>query len=92
MTEIIKIYDKTSKEFQRLQTACDKLNTVSSDRHYEVKDVYFDYGQNWKWTTIIAYYKPVTVVSRSYQALSPRQHRELLLGNMDTVINELLTK
>lgn len=49
---------------------------------YEVKDCYLDYGQNWIWTTIIAHESD----DRRYQALSPRQWKDICLA---TTISEL---
>lgn len=44
--------------------------------YYKVRDVYFDYGQNWMWTTIIAERPDRT----EWQALNPAEWKKLMLA------------
>ena len=72
--EIIRTYEKGSKEYERLQTASEILTKLSpKGRKYYVGDTYFDYGQNWKWTTILCDSEHGTA-----QALCPRDYKKLL--------------
>ena len=59
-------FDQDSEEFKRLQKVAVALTKQSPNKHfYTVEDVYLDYGQDWKWTTIVD-------TSIGAQILSPR--------------------
>lgn len=77
--EIIRQYGKHEREYLKLRTASEEL-TVRSGKGtvYTVGDCYFDLGQNWKWTTILARRSDGT----TYQALCPRDY-ELILKSSD---------
>ena len=78
--EIIRTYAPDTDEYARLKTASVVLTAVSP-KHitYTVEDTYFDFGQDWMWTTIID--------SRDVQILSPRDWEEVVLA---TTADELL--
>ena len=72
---MIKIYDETTPEYKRLETASRILTMASPiGTTYRVDVTYFDLGQDWKWTTLIA----TSPKHGHYQALSPRAHEEIL--------------
>ena len=75
--DIIRTYAPDTAEFARLTVAARVLTAVSP-KHitYTVEDTYFDYGQGWMWTTIIANDKSSTF--GSYQALCPRDYEDIL--------------
>lgn len=75
--EIIRTYEPDTDAYARLTTAARVLTAVSP-KHitYKVEDTYFDYGQNWMWTTIIAY--DSNACFGSYQALCPRDYEDIL--------------
>lgn len=74
--EIIRTYAPDTDEYKRLTTAATILTAVSPKGiTYTVEDTYFDYGQRWMWTTIIAK-RPDSV---EYQALCPRDYENILL-------------
>ena len=75
--DTIKTYTPDTEEYARLTTAARVLTAVSP-KHitYTVEDTYFDYGQRWMWTTLIAYDKNSSF--GSYQALCPRDHEKIL--------------
>jgi len=61
-----------SNDYYRLEMFCKMLNRDSPNGHiYVIKDVYFDIGQNWMWTTIID-------TTADCQILSPRDWVEIL--------------
>ena len=61
-----------SNDYYRLEMFCKMLNRDSPNGHiYVIKDVYFDIGQNWMWTTIID-------KTANCQILSPRDWLEIL--------------
>ena len=71
--DYIKTFEKDSREYRRLEALAQVLNnyTVSRYGHTEpikVETVYFDFGQNWFWTTITC----------GYQVLCPREQEILI--------------
>ena len=73
-------------EYKRLSAVAELLEATSKNGYrYGVYDVYFDYGQGWLWTTIVAYNptEPKDSVLGSWQAINPRQWNEIL--SADTV-------
>lgn len=77
---MIQTYGRDDKEYTALTAAADLL-TVGSPHGttYTVGDVYFDLGQGWMWTTIIA----TRTDGSSWQALDPREHS--LITDIGTV-------
>lgn len=45
-----------------------------------IETTYLDYGQNWKWETIIV---DATPTNSSYQLLNPREFKEMNEGTFD---------
>ena len=66
--------DYGTKEYKNLVAVASLLNAIS-DNGYYVGETYFDYGQDWVWTTIMYHSKWGDV-----QALYPRQWEEILLA------------
>ena len=54
--------------------ACWLEHFSTKETRYEVGDCYFDLGQNWMWSTIIA----TRSDGDSYQALCPRDHEKII--------------
>lgn len=75
MDKFIRIFTPDTPEYKRLERAA-KILTAASPRKftYKVEDTYFDFGQNWLWTTIICY-RPS---GESYQALYPADQEAIL--------------
>ena len=46
---------------------------------YRVGETYFDYGQNWKWTTILCHCTG-NGFTDTYQALSPAAQEEIIMA------------
>lgn len=63
-------YAKGSKEYKALEAAAALLTATANRTVYKVDETYFDYGQGWKWTTVIAYRDD----GGTWQALNPREH------------------
>ena len=76
--DFIKTFDYGTPEYERLRKSAVML-TENSDHgtFYRVENTYFDYGQDWLWTTLIAH----TADGHSYQALSPREQENLLTAD-----------
>lgn len=78
MAELIRTYTPDTDEYKRLTVAARVLTDVSvKGITYTVEDTYFDYGQRWMWTTIIA--NDPSSSFGSYQALCPRDYERILL-------------
>lgn len=88
--ETIRIYSPESTEHRRLTLAAYELTRRSpTGTRYDVGDTYFDLGQGWQWTTIIAH-RPD---GQHYQALCPRDHAMIItdpdiLRSVDTIVSD----
>ena len=84
----IKVYDEGSKEYELLEKAALILTFKSPKRYkYFVGETFFDYGQNWKWTTVLCYTGEHGVLD-TYQALNPREQEEICLsdGSLESIV------
>ena len=87
-----RVITRGTKEYKNLNAVAKMLEALSpNDVEYEVEEVYFDLGQNWIWTTIIAYDFKQSF-GGSYQAINPRQWGSILTAEserdlMDAVYN-----
>ena len=82
----IKQFSKYSDEYEKLDRVSTFLTAMSPNKHYYyVGNTYFDFGQDWKWTTILA----KTPRGDSYQALNPRQQEDILLARSDEELEEI---
>jgi hypothetical protein len=93
MSEAIKLYDVDTQESLKLQTVSNLLNLFDkTDNFYYIDDIYFDHGQDWKWTTIVV--AKNGNFSDSYQLLCPRDHEliinSLTLNNLVDITKTLL--
>ena len=86
----LRVFKPESEEYTRLQNFADELNNDARfQANYTVEDLYFDYGQNWMWTTIIAHKQNER--GGGWQALTPRnQERVVQWIELDDVKQELL--
>lgn len=78
---MIKVYDERSEEMKTLKLACYELEQISARNgygtRYTVETTYFDYGQNWKYSAIIANKDN----GNSWQALCPRDYERVLTAD-----------
>lgn len=89
----IKVFLPCSREHANLRKASAILTALNERNiEYKVEETYFDFGQDWKWTTIIAHDPKCTF--GSYQALCPRDHEKIVLAetpaDMLRVIGEII--
>ena len=70
--------ERGTRDYKQLEAVAKMLEAVSPyGATYEVRDVYFDFGQDWWWTTICR------EGWSECQVLSPRQWENILLaGNI----------
>ena len=68
-------FEKGTQEYKRLVAVAKTLEALSPNgATYEVEDVYFDFGQEWMWTTICRKnYKPC-------QVLNPREWEDIIFA------------
>lgn len=73
----IEVYSKGSDMDKKLNRVASFLTAMSPKGYrYYVDDIYFDYGQNWMYTTVIA-----DDGDGGYQALNPRQQGKVFFAN-----------
>lgn len=68
--------DIRSDEYFQLKVAKQVLEELTENMIFRIKDIYFDYGQNWMWTTIVAYDKLKN--DSCFQVLCPRDWKEII--------------
>ena len=88
MSDYIKTFDKGSKEHNALQAFADRVNAKGSPVQLQVEDCYFDFGQNWMWTTLIAHdtTKDPSNILSSWQALSPKDQEYVIEQNEEQLV------
>ena len=75
----IKKFGYGTDEWNALAKLAKVLTEKSPKRcFYYVDDTYFDYGQDWMWTTIIC--NDPSSVFGGYQALNPREQEDAVMG------------
>lgn len=90
MSSTIKRYDLNSPEFKNLMRAAHLFTGKSPNGyHYTVGDCYFDFGQNWVWTTVLSDGGDYG----GYQALTPREQEMIVLASsiaeIESVVDEV---
>lgn len=65
----ITTYHRTTEENRKLQFVASYI-ALQTGVQIEVENTYFDFGQDWAWTTLIAYRS----ATDHYQMLSPRDY------------------
>lgn len=82
-----------SKEEKNLIAVAKILEAISpNDYRYEVETTYFDYGQKWTWTTIIAHNDEN---GDHWQAINPNEWEHIITAELledYVVIAEHITK
>ena len=80
--EHIKIFKPGSAEYRKLKLAAE-IMTLDTGVPHHVAETYFDFGQNWKWTTVLRSNNEWGYV----QALCPRQQEMIVFAdNSDELI------
>jgi hypothetical protein len=82
----IRVFPRGSEEYFKLDKVASWLTYFSPNNiYYTVEQTYFDYGQDWKWTTIIAYKSE----SDSWQAINPKQQESILACTTDEELEKV---
>lgn len=90
---MIKTFKPNEKEYEALKAVANMLTLLCTNGYkFDVEDTYFDFGQNWMWTTIIAKKDN----DDSYQVLSPREHEliteNICLTRIEQALNEIINE
>ena len=73
--DTIRQFEPDTEEYGRLRIASQEMTKASTKGTiFSVGDCYFDFGQRWMWTTIIAH-RPD---GEHWQVLSPADHERIL--------------
>ena len=85
---VIRTFRGWETGFSLLMAVAEVLNRKSPTKsEYTVGDTYFDYGQGWRWTTILC----KTPRGDVYQALNPREQGDILKGaDPEAIADEIL--
>lgn len=82
MSAFIDTYMPYESEYKQLDVAAKMLTLFNGKGfRYYVGNTYFDYGQDWKWTTILKEDPNETGVLRVCQALNPRQQENIIMAD-----------
>lgn len=74
-----------SKEYMNLQLFARMLTSLSTQNTaYIVQDTYLDYGQGWRWTTVIAYKD-----DGQWQAITPKEWENITAAKSVVEIAQL---
>lgn len=79
MKEPLRVFGNDTIEYAKLICFCFRFNEATN-ANAKVKTIYFDYGQNWKFTTVVA----------DYQVLTPRLQEMVLYGSLKDVQEALI--
>ena len=74
-----RVIESGTREYKNLRAVAKMLEALSPNGvEYEVGETYFDFGQDWIWTTILAYEKDS--VFGGYQAINPRDWESVIMA------------
>lgn len=80
----LRVFEKGTKGYERLEAASKMVNAFTNE-NTTVRTIYFDYGQDWKFTTVVA----------DYQVLTPAMQELIINGDLkqfQEVVNEVIEK
>lgn len=85
------VLEPSTDEYRKLIMACAIFNQENlNGASFAVHKIYFDYGANWWWTTVLC----TKNNGDSYQFLTPAQWEKILMANtldeLFNIIDELL--
>ena len=84
----IRIFNKSDEEYKKLQVAANLLSLFDNVDYY-VGETYFDYGQNWKWTTIL---KKNLGWGGNTQVLSPKDQENIIFADSLKALGDAVDK
>lgn len=92
-----RVIEVGTKEYKNMMAVAKMLEAVSSNEiRYEVENCYFDYGQDWMQTTIIAHNDKESGILSSYQAITPKEWGHIVFAqtadDLAECVNEITGK
>lgn len=86
----IAIWSKDTIEYKKLNLFKCFMDIIITENklpiNISIENTYFDFGQSWKWTTIIVYKLNCSSCLNSYQLLNPVDHEKIVFGDEDDII------
>ena len=86
----IAIWLKNTIEYKKLNLFKDFLDIIITQNNLpitvSIENTYFDFGQNWMWTTIIVTELNNNSCLNSYQLLYPARHERIVFGDEDDIL------
>lgn len=86
---IIERHAEGTQFYKNLKLASAMMEYEDPESEYVVEDTYFDYGQDWMWTTIIKR-TPDNQWCSGVQILCPRDEDRILLADSPMEIAEIV--
>lgn len=81
MDSHIAVFPEGSHQYKRLEQMVTILKNLYPKRKFSIEVTWFDAGQDWLWTTIIA--NDCGKYPMDYQLMTPRQQKEVLDQSRD---------
>ena len=86
-----RIVKPNEPEWKKLTAAAKIMESFSkSNARYDVEETYLDFGQNWKWTTIIRHKEDDCW--GGVQVLSPRNWEEIVTAETNDQLSEAVDR
>lgn len=85
----IRIYNKEERQYKILKLFAEMVNDNLTSGYMALEDIYFDMGQNWKYTALVTHKEDG--VFGSWQSFCPRDY-ELILYTDSIAILEKMAK
>ena len=90
MSKNITIWANNTIEYKRLELFKSMLDVIIAENNFPIaitiQTIYFDIGQSWLWTTIIATKLNSNSCINSYQLLYPANHEKVIWGDMHDIL------
>ena len=92
-----RVIEVGTKEYKNMMAVAKMLEAISSNGiRYEVENCYFDIGQDWMQTTIIAHNDKESGILSSYQAINPKEWGHIVCAqtveDLAECVNEITGK
>ena len=89
--DAIQVFTPGTMEYNKLEQASEILSE-ELNIDVSIKTTYFNYGQRWQWTTLIGTdTQGKLVAGDSWQLINPNQQFELLYGNFNKAVQDIIS-
>lgn len=84
----LRILEKNEQAYKNMEAVCGILNALcKTDTVYTVGITYFDFGQNWKWTTIINNHQTQILYPREWERIEVAETLQDLMQIVNDIRN-----